>query len=55
MPFSTFVTQQSIATAYSPGGVRANPRMMVGEQGLLQSTSSSTDFAISGNGMFIGA
>lgn len=53
VPFSTFVTQQSIATAYSPGGVRANPRMMVGEQGLLQSTSSSTDFAISGNGMFI--
>ncbi|NBB82801.1 MAG: flagellar hook-basal body complex protein [Alphaproteobacteria bacterium] len=53
VPFSTFVTQQAVETAYSPGGVRANPRMMVSEQGLLQSTASSTDFAISGNGMFV--
>ncbi|MEQ8966994.1 MAG: flagellar hook-basal body complex protein [Azospirillaceae bacterium] len=53
VPFSTFVTQQAIDTAYSAGGVRAKPRMMVGEQGLLQSTSSATDMAISGQGMFV--
>jgi flagellar hook protein FlgE len=53
VPFSTFVTQQAVETAYSPGGVLANPRMMVSEQGLLQSTASSTDFAISGSGMFV--
>jgi len=53
VPFSTFVTQQAIDTAYSPGGVRANPRMMVTEQGNLLSTSNATDLAIRGQGMFV--
>ena len=51
--FQTLVTQQESSTSYSPGGVQSKPRSNVEVQGLLQSTSSSTDVAISGQGFFI--
>ncbi|MCP4923209.1 MAG: flagellar hook protein FlgE [bacterium] len=46
--FSTLVTGPG-----SPGGVRSRVIQGVGEQGLLQTSSSDTDLAISGNGFFI--
>ena len=51
--FQTLVTQQESSTSYSPGGVQSKPRSNVEVQGLLQSTSSSTDVAVSGQGFFI--
>ncbi len=51
--FQTLVTAQSIANAYSPGGVRMTPYQHVDQQGLLQSSSSPTDIAIVGNGLFV--
>ncbi len=50
--FSSLVTQQSINGAHSPGGVRSNRFQEVDQQGLLQTTTSVTDLAISGAGMF---
>lgn len=47
----TVSTVQS-ATAYAPGGVQAISRQLSDVQGLLASTTSSTDLAISGNGYF---
>ncbi len=51
--FQTLVTAQVSTTQYSPGGVQSKPRTGVNVQGLLQSTSSSTDVAISGQGFFV--
>jgi flagellar hook protein FlgE len=51
--FQTLVTHQTSSTEYSPGGVQSKPRAGVDVQGLLQSTSSSTDIAISGSGFFV--
>lgn len=51
--FKTLVTQQASLTQYSAGGVQAAPRQGVDVQGLLQSTGSATDIAISGDGLFI--
>lgn len=51
--FSTLVTKQASLTKYSAGGVQSKPRQGIDVQGLLQSTSSATDVAISGNGFFI--
>lgn len=51
--FSNLVTQNSMKSSYSSGGVRATPRQDVDGQGLIQSTSNSTDMAISGNGLFV--
>lgn len=53
VPFSTMVTSQTSKTAYSAGGIRSAPLMQVDKQGLLQSTSSSTDLAINGKGFFV--
>jgi flagellar hook protein FlgE len=50
--FSTLVTRNS-SGAYSAGGVRAVTHQYVGQQGLLQSSNSGTDLAISGNGFFV--
>jgi flagellar hook protein FlgE len=50
--FSTLVTRNSTG-AYSAGGVRAVNHTYVSQQGLLQSSSSNTDLAISGNGFFV--
>ncbi len=50
--FSTLVTQQATNNSYSPGGVQFNSISEIGRQGLLQSSASPTDLAISGEGMF---
>ncbi len=51
--FSTLVTKQTSSTLYSPGGVQSRPRQEISAQGLLSSTSSSTDLGISGSGFFV--
>ncbi|WP_245699073.1 flagellar hook protein FlgE [Rhodospira trueperi] len=51
--FQTLVTAQVSLTQYSPGGVQSAPRMNVDIQGLLQATTSSTDFGLSGQGFFV--
>jgi flagellar hook protein FlgE len=51
--FSTLVTEQALATSFSPGGVRSKPVSSIDQQGLLQASSSPTDLAISGNGFFV--
>lgn len=51
--FATMVTQQALENSYSPGGVLFNRQSLVDHQGLLQSTGSATDVAISGNGLFV--
>ncbi len=51
--FSTLVTNQVTATAYSSGGVLSHPKQLINRQGLLQASESATDIAISGGGFFI--
>lgn len=51
--FKTLVTAQVSLTQYSPGGVQSAPRTNVDVQGLLQATTSSTDFGLSGQGFFV--
>lgn len=51
--FQTLVTAQVSLTQYSAGGVQSAPRMKVDIQGLLQATTSSTDFGLSGQGFFV--
>lgn len=51
--FGTLVTNSAGSVAYSPGGVRAQNRQLISQQGLVQTTNSSLDVAISGNGMFV--
>ncbi len=51
--FSTLVTQTRNITTYSAGGVRSSPQALVDRQGLLQSSASPTDLAITGNGIFV--
>ncbi|MCZ6743794.1 MAG: flagellar hook-basal body complex protein, partial [Alphaproteobacteria bacterium] len=46
-------TQQATNNSYSPGGVQFNSISEVARQGLLQSSASPTDLAISGEGMFV--
>lgn len=50
--FSTLVTDVT-PTKYAPGGVRATPHVEVSRQGVLQASTSVTDLAVSGNGMFV--
>ena len=50
--FETLVTNSG-TIAYSPGGVLGRSRSSVSLQGLLQTTNSNTDIAISGNGFFV--
>lgn len=50
--FETLVTNSG-TIAYSPGGVLGRSRSSVGLQGLLQTTNSNTDVAISGNGFYV--
>jgi flagellar hook protein FlgE len=50
--FSTLVTQQT-GNSYAPGGVRSSPVYSIDRQGLLQSSASTTDLAISGQGFFV--
>ena len=51
--FKTLVTKQTSSSAYSSGGVQSVSRQEISTQGLLSSSSSSTDLAISGNGYFV--
>jgi flagellar hook protein FlgE len=52
--FQTLVTQASGATTlYSPGGVQSSPVYNIDNQGVMQSTNSPTDLAISGHGFFV--
>ena len=51
--FQTLVTAQVSSTKYSPGGVQSAPKTGVDIQGLLQSSTSATDVALSGGGFFV--
>lgn len=51
--FSTLVTKQTSSTRYTSGGVQCRTRAGIDVQGLLSSTSYSTDLGISGNGFFV--
>ncbi len=51
--FQTLVTTQTSSTFYSAGGVQSRPRQDTGVQGLLASSTSQTDVAISGAGYFV--
>lgn len=50
--FSTLVTVQGTQSLHSPGGVGTNVLRSVNQQGLLESSGSSTDISIAGNGFF---
>lgn len=51
--FANLVTRQKGAVSYNPGGVRSQAFYTVGSQGLIQSSASPTDAAISGSGFFV--
>jgi flagellar hook protein FlgE len=51
--FQTVVTATASKGAYNAGGVLANTRQLVSQQGLLQQSTSSTDLGISGQGFFV--
>ena len=51
--FESVVTAAAAKGAYSAGGVLADTKQMVSQQGLLQQTSSATDLGISGAGFFV--
>lgn len=50
--FETLVVNASSTTSYQTGGVRGESRINVSKQGLLLSTDTPTDVAISGAGFF---
>lgn len=51
--FANVVTSQAVKGKYSAGGVQGITRQFVSTQGLIQSSGSATDLAISGDGFFI--
>jgi flagellar hook protein FlgE len=51
--FSTLVTSQAVKGEYSAGGVTGVNKAFISQQGLIQSASSTTDLAISGDGFFV--
>ncbi len=51
--FSSLVVNASSAVSYQTGGVRGGTRIDVTKQGLLSSSDSPTDLAISGGGFFV--
>jgi flagellar hook-basal body protein len=51
--FQTLVVNGSSTVSYQTGGVRATTRTDVSRQGLLQTTETPTDIAISGGGFFV--
>ncbi|MFV0623242.1 flagellar hook protein FlgE [Sphingomonas sp. ac-8] len=51
--FRTMVTDGKARSTYSAGGVQAAPRSLISQQGLLSASTSATDLAIDGNGMFV--
>lgn len=50
--FSTLVDQSGVGQT-AAGGVTTETRLAISEPGTLQSTTSSTDLAVSGNGFFV--
>ena len=50
--FSSFIPNQS-TTEYSSGNVQTNLRRAVSEQGTFRYTTSTTDLAVNGDGMFL--
>lgn len=51
--YQTLVTTAGGTSTYSPGGVLPGRRQNIDQQGLLQSTNSPTDIAVSGSGFFV--
>ncbi|MDO9338410.1 MAG: flagellar hook protein FlgE [Caulobacteraceae bacterium] len=51
--FGTMVSGNNRTASYAAGGVSAQTRAYVTQQGLPQATSNSTDLAISGQGFFV--
>ncbi|MGE0830342.1 MAG: flagellar hook protein FlgE [Hyphomonadaceae bacterium] len=51
--FSALVNAQNSNTTYNAGGVLPKTRANISQQGSLEQSSSTTDFAISGEGFFI--
>ena len=51
--FANVVTAQAVQGRYSAGGVQAVTRQYVAQQGLIQTSNSATDLAISGDGFFV--
>jgi flagellar hook protein FlgE len=51
--FESLVTSSASVADFSPGGVLGSNQQLVSKQGLLQSTDSATDIAISGDGFFV--
>lgn len=51
--FESLVTSSASVADFSPGGVLGSNQQLVSKQGLLQSTDSPTDIAISGDGFFV--
>jgi flagellar hook protein FlgE len=51
--FANVVTAQAVKGKYSAGGVQGITRQFVSTQGLIQSSGSATDLAISGDGFFV--
>lgn len=51
--FNTLVVPSASSGTFSPGGVLGNNRQLVNQQGLIQGTTSVTDVAISGGGLFV--
>ncbi len=51
--FSTLVTKQTSSTSYASGGVQCRTRSGIDAQGLLSTSTRTTDIAVSGNGFFI--
>lgn len=50
--FSTLVTAGATENTFTPGGVRSKPVALVDQQGLVQSSASPLDIAITGAGFF---
>jgi len=51
--FSTLVAVPTTDNRYTPGGITARPAPLVDRQGVLQSSASVTDLAITGAGFFV--
>lgn len=51
--FATLVNNAAGTSSYNPGGVFSNSNQLLDQQGLLQATSSPTDMALSGGGLFV--
>ncbi|MET0546364.1 MAG: flagellar hook-basal body complex protein, partial [Caulobacterales bacterium] len=51
--FTNLVRPESSTTTYATAGVSVAMHQLISQQGVLQSTSSSTDLAVSGQGFFV--